>query len=128
MRPDEYKEIFDKFEENCKAAKMVGEEIRWPSGGSHLHDESNPLGIHSHFDDEAADGAHTHTPQNPGGEHAHGENKGMALIDGRHYHDDIWGDGYHSHDAHLENNSGQIPISEPGQTLPKTNPDQPSSE
>jgi hypothetical protein len=125
---EEEQKILTAFEHNMKSARIVGESVEYPSGGSHIHDDTNPLGIHKHFDSDDTDGAHTHTPQNPGGEHAHGENKGMALIDGPHYHEGFFGDGYHHHEKHEEENSGQIPISKPSQELPKTNPDQPSPE
>lgn len=68
----------------------------YPSGGVHVHDEDNPLGLHRHHDGLELDGAHVHTPMNPGGEHVHGEFEGMALVDGKHYHEN-GGLGYHNH-------------------------------
>lgn len=66
-----------------------------PSHGYHVHDESNPLGLHRHYDGAPMDGAHTHTPQNPMGEHAHGDLSGMPLTDGAHYHKDGEMGGHH---------------------------------
>lgn len=69
----------------------------WPAGGYHSHDEDNPFGMHRHYLDDPIDGAHTHSPQNPGGEHVHGEYEGRALIDGKHYHNEV-STGYHAHE------------------------------
>lgn len=122
-------EILAAFAKNMEGVKLVKalKHLEYPGGGPHIHDEANPFGIHSHFEGDIDDGAHTHTPQNPGGEHSHGEKKGMALIDGAHVHGGFYGEGYHLHD-YGEVNRGQIPIEEPGQELPKTNPEQPSPE
>ncbi len=64
--------------------------------GLHIHDESNPLGLHRHKDGEPVDGGHTHTPENPEGVHAHGDLAGQPLVDGAHYHED-GGVGWHNH-------------------------------
>lgn len=68
--------------------------------GEHVHDESNPFGMHTHTsEDSMEDSAHIHTPQNPMGEHAHGPNKGMRLADGAHKHDfGMLGEHFHADD------------------------------
>lgn len=92
----------------------------YPSGGVHKHDENNPFGMHRHFLEDKIDGAHIHSPQNPGGEHFHGENKGMALIDGKHFHFHEYDAlGWHNHAEDEDKNAGQIPINKPGQAVPE---------
>ena len=117
LNKEEQQKILAAFEKNMEDVKLTkSTEGEYPSGGSHTHDESNPLGIHSHFNGDADDGPHTHTPQNPGGEHAHGENAGMALIDGAHVHGGFFGSGYHWHENHDDDSSGEIPITDLGQS------------
>lgn len=58
--------------------------------GDHIHDESNPLGLHTHVPGGAMGGGHTHGPDNPHGQHFHGENikqYGGKTLDGRHIHE-----------------------------------------
>jgi len=81
---------------------------KFPGGGSHVHDEDNPFGMHRHFLDDEIDAPHTHSPQNPGGEHAHGEFEGRALIDGKHYHNNN-DTGYHHHSSEESNGENPIP-------------------
>ena len=101
LSKEEREDILAQFEVKAKSVMSY-------SDGSHVHDETNPFGVHNHKDGEPMDGGHTHTPQNPGGEHAHGENKGMALITGAHYHDRLYQDGYHWHN---ESKAPELPMS-----------------
>lgn len=57
--------------------------------GDHIHDESNPLGLHTHIPGGTLGGGHTHGPDNPHGQHYHGEGPrqyGGRTLDGRHIH------------------------------------------
>ena len=87
----------------------------YPSGGLHRHDDDNPFGMHRHLLEDTIDGPHIHTVQNPGGEHAHGLLEGMALLDGRHNHEE-GSLGWHHHKP--EDDLNEIPIEKPGQVLP----------
>lgn len=56
--------------------------------GTHIHSESNPLGLHSHVIGGSLSGAHSHGPQNRFGGHHHKKDAGsMSMIDGSHVHE-----------------------------------------
>lgn len=58
--------------------------------GDHIHDQSNPLGLHTHVPGGSMGGGHTHGPDNPHGQHFHGEEipqYGGRTLDGRHIHE-----------------------------------------
>jgi hypothetical protein len=93
---------------------LMNKELEGP--GLHIHDESNPLGMHGHKQGDPSDGGHTHTPENPGGVHAHGELAGQAMTrhNGWHMHEDGGLGGHH----HKEDNLGVTPnIRKPGLTI-----------
>jgi hypothetical protein len=54
--------------------------------GLHIHDESNPLGLHSHVMGGKPSGGHSHGPQNRFGSHTHKES-GYGIVDGSHTHE-----------------------------------------
>lgn len=53
--------------------------------GVHIHNESNPLGLHSHVIGGSLGGAHSHGPQNRVGAHTH-NSKMRGTLDGIHVH------------------------------------------
>lgn len=67
--------------------------------GVHIHNESNPLGLHSHVPGGELSGGHNHGPQNPCGQHHHKRQAGeMADLDGDHKHGGVnYPDGKHDH-------------------------------
>jgi len=105
------------------AQEKISAEVQ--DGGLHTHDESNPLGLHSHYPGGPLGGAHTHTAQNPLGHHTHRYSREELLefkfarpgimidIDGVHSHEKPQLDfsdnpvvrdnpeGYHLHDPDL---------------------------
>lgn len=58
-------------------------------GGTHIHSESNPLGLHSHVIGGKLSGGHSHGPQNRFGAHHHqaGKIEMSISIDGSHVHE-----------------------------------------
>lgn len=67
--------------------------------GTHIHSESNPLGLHSHVPGGKPGGAHSHGPQNRFGCHHHKADIGQGTdIDGDHEHGGVnYPDGKHEH-------------------------------
>ena len=67
--------------------------------GIHIHSESNPLGLHSHFPGGPLGGGHTHGPNNRYGTHHHREQfDNMITLDGSHEHGGVhYPDGKHEH-------------------------------
>ena len=57
--------------------------------GTHIHSESNPLGLHSHVIGGTPSGGHSHGPQNRYGGHHHqkGAIEMSVHLDGSHAHD-----------------------------------------
>lgn len=70
-------------------------------GGVHIHDESNPLGLHSHVIGGKLSGGHSHGPQNRFGSHHHRKQaiEMSITIDGSHVHEHGRNhpDGEHEH-------------------------------
>jgi hypothetical protein len=56
--------------------------------GTHIHSESNPLGLHTHVKSGKLAGGHSHGPQNRFGSHYHGDKdpKYGVSLDGSHVH------------------------------------------
>lgn len=69
--------------------------------GTHIHSESNPLGLHSHVVGGKLSGGHSHGPQNRYGAHHHkkGTIEISVSIDGSHVHEHGRNhpDGEHEH-------------------------------
>lgn len=69
--------------------------------GTHIHAESNPLGLHSHVIGGKISGGHSHGPQNRFGGHHHrsGAIEMSISIDGSHVHEAGTNhpDGEHTH-------------------------------
>jgi hypothetical protein len=67
--------------------------------GTHIHSESNPLGLHSHVPGGTQGGGHNHGPQNRFGAHHHKSAPGgMVQLDGEHEHGGVnYPDGKHDH-------------------------------
>ncbi len=57
--------------------------------GTHIHSESNPLGLHSHVLGGTPSGGHSHGPQNRFGSHHHKAEKPLygITLDGVHVHE-----------------------------------------
>lgn len=58
--------------------------------GLHIHTESNPFGLHSHFPGGKLSGGHTHSPSNRFGVHTHLDHEDddvMYSVDGNHTHE-----------------------------------------
>ncbi len=70
--------------------------------GVHIHNERNPLGLHSHVPGGNPGGQHSHGPVNRMGVHTHKEIQpgDMGLtVDGEHVHSQNHPDGGHEHRA-----------------------------
>jgi hypothetical protein len=67
--------------------------------GVHIHDESNPLGLHTHVPGGTPGGGHSHGPQNRLGVHHHRtDSPDMVQLDGPHTHEGCnFPDGGHNH-------------------------------
>lgn len=68
----------------------VTEEEKAIYNGLHIHTESNPFGLHSHFPGGTLNGGHTHSPSNRFGVHTHADiedEDGLYSVDGQHTHE-----------------------------------------
>lgn len=120
---DDSKSKKDKKEKKDKKSKANVQDY-----GLHTHDESNPLGLHSHFPGGPLGGAHTHSAQNPLGHHTHRYSREeltqfkfarpgiMIDLDGPHNHDpskfDFQEDPVH-HDTPYGNHKHDPDLAEP---------------
>jgi hypothetical protein len=68
--------------------------------GNHVHNESNPMGLHSHVPGGSPGGGHSHGPQNRYGSHHHKSETPLygITLDGSHTHNGAnFPDGQHNH-------------------------------
>ena len=94
--------------------KKQGKAMDKQDPGFHVHDESNPFGLHSHYPGGPLGGAHTHGAQNMLGHHTHRYNKEELLqfkfaqpgimidLDGPHNHEANTPEGYPHHAEGLD--------------------------
>lgn len=99
LQPEEFGNVLAKIKPSVKV-KKTKDNPSWNNVpltpkeesiyfGVHIHNESNPLGLHTHIIGGKLGGGHSHGPQNRFGDHTHKIDKFLygTNLDGSHTHD-----------------------------------------